>query len=66
MTTLQPTEELTMQEVVQPVQEVGLTAGGWVTMIFSLTLVWTGTFWCFKTVLSADPEKEHVPSGYGA
>ena len=55
-----------MQEVVQPVQEVGLTAGGWVTMIFSLTLVWTGTFWCFKKVLSADPAKEHVPSGSGA
>ena len=41
-----------------------MTAGGWVTMILSLTIVWGGTFWCFKKVLST-PEDEKVPPGYG-
>ena len=54
-----------MQEVAQPVQQVGLSTGGWITMIISLVLVWGGTFWCFKKVLTADPEAEHVPPGYG-
>ncbi len=55
-----------MQDVAQPVQQVGLTAGGWATMIFSLVLVWVGTFWCFRKVLSTpEPEKEKGMPGFG-
>ena len=54
-----------MQEVIQPVAEVAtLSTGGWITMIFSLVLVWVGTFWCFKKVLST-PEEEKAPIGFG-
>ncbi|MDQ8146226.1 MAG: hypothetical protein P3A27_09180 [Gemmatimonadota bacterium] len=45
--------------------QVGLTTGGWVTMILSLVLVWGGTFWCYKKTLSS-PADEKAPPGYGA
>jgi len=45
--------------------QVGLTMGGWVTMLASLVLVWGGTFWCYKKTLSS-PQDEKVPPGYGA
>lgn len=41
-----------------------MTIGGWVTMIFSLVVVWGGTFWCFKKVLSS-PQEEKAPPGFG-
>ena len=41
-----------------------MTIGGWITMIFSLTLVWVGTFWCFKKVLET-PKDEKAPPGFG-
>jgi len=40
-----------MQDTMQPVQQATLNGAGWITMIFSLVLVWGGTFWCFKKVL---------------
>ena len=45
--------------------QVGLTTGGWITMIASLVLVWGGTYWCFKKVLET-PSEEKAPPGYGA
>ncbi len=42
-----------------------MTIGGWVTMFLSLSVVWGGTFWCYKKVLTT-PQEEKVPSGYGA
>lgn len=42
-----------------------MTIAGWITMIFSLTLVWVGTFVCFKKVLES-PSEEKAPPGYGA
>jgi cbb3-type cytochrome oxidase subunit 3 len=41
-----------------------MTLGGWFTMIFSLVLVWGGTFWCFWKVMQS-PQDEQAPSGYG-
>lgn len=41
-----------------------MTLGGWFTMIFSLVLVWGGTFWCFWKVMQS-PQEEQVPPGYG-
>ncbi len=41
-----------------------MTAGGWITMIFALVLVWVGTFWCFAKVLST-PSEEKAPTGFG-
>jgi hypothetical protein len=42
-----------------------MTIGGWITMIVSLTVVWGGTFWCFRRVLSS-PQEEKAPPGFGA
>lgn len=42
-----------------------MTMGGWVTMIFSLAIVWGGTFWCFWKVMKT-PENEKAPTGLGA
>ena len=42
-----------------------MTIGGWITMIVALLLVWVGTFWCFKRVLST-PEEEKAPTGLGS
>jgi hypothetical protein len=41
-----------------------MTPGGWFTMIFSLVLVWGGTFWCFRKVLMS-PTEEKAPPGFG-
>lgn len=41
-----------------------MTIGGWITMIVALLLVWVGTFWCFKKVLST-PDEEKGPVGLG-
>lgn len=41
-----------------------MTVGGWITMTFSLVLVWFGTFWCFWKVLTTK-EEEKVPAGFG-
>ncbi len=41
-----------------------MTAGGWVTMILSLTFVWGGVIWCFRKVLQS-PQDEKAPPGYG-
>lgn len=54
-----------MQDAMQPVaQQAILSTAGWITMVFSLALVWVGTFWCFKKVLST-PEEEKAPIGFG-
>lgn len=42
-----------------------MTLTGWITMVASLALVWIGTFWCFRKVLSS-PSDEKAPTGYGA
>lgn len=41
-----------------------MTLGGWITMSVSLILVWGGTFWCFKQVLTS-PQEEKAPPGFG-
>lgn len=41
-----------------------MTLGGWITMSLSLVLVWGGTFWCFKRVLTS-PQEEKSPPGFG-
>ena len=41
-----------------------MTAGGWVTMILSLGLVWGAAIWCYRKVLST-PQEEKVPIGFG-
>lgn len=41
-----------------------MTAGGWITMLLSLAVVWGGTFWCFRKVLQ-NPEHEKAPPGFG-
>jgi len=33
-----------MQDTMQPVQQATLNGAGWITMIFSLVLVWGGRF----------------------
>jgi hypothetical protein len=52
-----------IQDTVQQAQP--LNAAGWVTMIFSLVLVWVGTFLCFRKVLES-PKEEKTPIGLGA
>jgi len=29
-----------------------MTTGGWITMVLSLGLVWSGALWCFRKVLA--------------
>ncbi len=41
-----------------------MTTLGWIFMTFSLTLVWVGTFLCFKKVLET-PADEKAPPGFG-
>jgi hypothetical protein len=41
-----------------------MTAGGWITMILALTIVWGGVIWCFRKVLQT-PEHEKAPPGFG-
>ena len=41
-----------------------MTAGGWITMLVSLTMVWGGALWCFRKVLQT-PQKEKAPPGFG-
>jgi len=41
-----------------------MTLGGWITMSLSLIMVWGGTFWCFKKVLTS-PQDEKAPPGFG-
>lgn len=41
-----------------------MTAGGWLTMILSLCVVWGAAIWCYKTVLTT-PQEEKVPVGFG-
>ena len=42
-----------------------MTTGGWIFMVISLAVVWLGTFWCFKKVLTS-PQEEKAPGGFGA
>jgi hypothetical protein len=42
-----------------------MTTLGWIFMTASLLLVWVGTFWCYKRILST-PQEEKAPSGFGA
>ncbi len=40
-----------------------MTTLGWIFMTTSLTLVWSGTFWCFRKVLTSPrAEKEDSSS----
>lgn len=41
-----------------------MTTLGWIFMTVSLTCVWGGAFWCFRTVLKT-PEEEKTFPGYG-
>ena len=41
-----------------------MTTLGWIFMTASLLLVWGGTFWCYKRILST-PQEEKAPSGFG-
>ena len=41
-----------------------MTTAGWITMLVSLSVVWGGTFWCFRKVL-ATPQHEEAPPGFG-
>ena len=41
-----------------------MTTLGWIFMTASLLLVWVGTFWCYKRILST-PQEEKAPSGFG-
>lgn len=41
-----------------------MSAGGWVTMIISLTVVWVGVILCFRKVLQT-PQEEKAPPGFG-
>lgn len=54
---------LMIQETAQAAQP--LSAAGWATMIFSLSVVWGGAFWCFRRVLQS-PQEEKTPIGLGA
>jgi hypothetical protein len=42
-----------------------MTTLGWIFMTASLLLVWGGTIWCYKRILST-PQEEKAPSGFGA
>jgi hypothetical protein len=35
-----------------------MTAGGWITMLLSLGVVWGGVFWCFRKVLEMPQEEK--------
>jgi hypothetical protein len=41
-----------------------MKAGGWITMVLSLSFVWFLVIWCFRRVL-ASPQEEKVPPGFG-
>lgn len=41
-----------------------MTTGGWIMMSISLFVVWSGSFWCYKKVLTS-PQEEKVPVGFG-
>ena len=41
-----------------------MTMGGWITMLFSLAVVWGGCLWCFKKVLQT-PKVEKAPVELG-
>lgn len=41
-----------------------MTTAGWITMLFSLAVVWIGTFLCFRKVLET-PKEEKAPPGFG-
>jgi len=41
-----------------------MTTLGWIFMTASLVLVWGGTFWCYKRILST-PQEEKAVSGFG-
>jgi hypothetical protein len=41
-----------------------MTAGGWVTMVLSLTLVWGAAILGYRKVLET-PQEEKVPIGFG-
>jgi hypothetical protein len=41
-----------------------MTIGGWITMLFSLAVVWGGCFWCFRKVLKT-PQEEKAPVSFG-
>lgn len=41
-----------------------MTTLGWIFMTASLLLVWGGTFWCYKRILST-PQEEKAPAGFG-
>ncbi len=41
-----------------------MTIGGWITMTVSLAVVWVGTFWCFRRVLTGKGN-EKSPPGFG-
>ena len=41
-----------------------MTTAGWITMLVSLSVVWGGTFWCFRKVLET-PQHEEAPPGFG-
>lgn len=45
--------------------QVGLTTGGWITMLVSLGFVWGLVIWSYRRTL-ASPQDEKVPPGYGA
>jgi hypothetical protein len=54
---------LMIQETAQAAQP--LTAAGWATMIFSLSVVYGGVIWCYRRVLRS-PQEEKTPIGLGA
>lgn len=41
-----------------------MTTAGWMMMIVSLVVVWGGTAWCYKRILTS-PQDEKVPPGFG-
>lgn len=41
-----------------------MTTGGWIFMVISLAVVWSGCIWCYKKVLTS-PQEEKVPIGFG-
>lgn len=41
-----------------------MTTAGWIMMGVSLVVVWAGTAWCYRRILSS-PQEEKVPIGFG-
>lgn len=41
-----------------------MTTGGWVMMVISLAVVWTGVILCYRKILRT-PQEEKVPVGFG-